>query len=48
MNEVLLRPIFRAKYIEEQKKNKFNKGGLASIQNLLKVDYLKVKEQLLL
>jgi hypothetical protein len=32
MNEVLLRPIFRAKYIEEQKKNKFNKGGLASIQ----------------
>jgi hypothetical protein len=32
MNEILLRPIFRAKYIEEQKKNKFNKGGLASIQ----------------
>jgi hypothetical protein len=32
MNEVLLRPIFRTKYIEEQKKNKFNKGGLASIQ----------------
>ena len=33
MNEILLRPIFRKKYLEEQKsRNKFNKGGIASIQ----------------
>jgi hypothetical protein len=33
MNDVLLRPIFRKKYLDEQKsKNKFNKGGLANIQ----------------
>jgi len=33
MDPILLRPIFRAKYIAEQKnKNKFNQGGLASIK----------------
>ena len=33
MDDILLRPLFRAKYITEQKsKNKFNQGGLANIQ----------------
>lgn len=33
MDDILLRPLFRAKYIAEQKsKNKFNQGGLANIQ----------------
>lgn len=33
MNEVLLRPIFRAKYMAEQlNKNKFKKGGLATLK----------------
>jgi len=33
MDTILLRPLFRAKYIAEQKnKNKFNQGGLANIQ----------------
>ena len=33
MDDILLRPLFRAKYIAEQKsKNKFNKGGIANIQ----------------
>ena len=33
MNEVLMRPLFRRKYLERLKKlNSFNKGGLASIQ----------------
>jgi len=33
MNDVLLRPLFRKKYLDEQKSNnKFNQGGLANIQ----------------
>ena len=33
MNDVLLRPIFRKKYLDQQKSNnKFNKGGIANIQ----------------
>jgi len=33
MDDILLRPLFRAKYIAKQKsKNKFNQGGLANIQ----------------
>ena len=33
MNDILLRPLFRAKYMAEQiTKNRFKKGGLANIQ----------------
>jgi len=33
MDDILLRPLFKAKYLTEQKsKNKFNQGGLANIQ----------------
>ena len=33
MEDILLRPIFRSKYVAEQKsKNKFNQGGLANLQ----------------
>jgi hypothetical protein len=33
MDDILLRPIFRSKYVAEQKsKNKFNQGGLANLQ----------------
>lgn len=31
MNKVLMRPIFRIKYVKEQQKNKFKTGGIANV-----------------